>query len=101
MSGANPSAGVVMAAKAIDEFCITADLNDVSTIAGIAEIIDRETGVAELLKAAKRADEWFKWFYEGKKDVFHPTWNRLKRAIAKAEGADTNSHEVRKARGAM
>lgn len=56
---------------------------------------------AELLAAAKRADEWFKWFYEGKKDVFHPTWSRLKRAIAKAERADTNSHAVRKARGAM
>ncbi len=49
-----PSAGTMRAATAIDEFCITTDLNDVSAIMGIAEIIDRETKAPEMYWLAER-----------------------------------------------
>ena len=60
MSETKPSAGALKAAKAIDEFCITADLNDDLTIIGIAEIIDRESSrpqVEELVRMIKKSAE--------------------------------------------
>ena len=70
-----------------------------------AQIIDRETNHGELLEAAKKANRWFGWYYEmgnGQQDEKkQTTWNQLKQAIAKAEGAGNNSPEVRRAREAL
>jgi hypothetical protein len=77
---AKPSAGALRAARAISGY---------RSLDYIAEIIDRETGMAELLEAAKHADEWFKWFFDGQ-SANRPTktWDELKQAIAKCERSE-------------
>ncbi len=57
MTETKPTAGALRAAKAIDEFCITQDLNDISAISGIAEIIDRETNLPQLEADSKKLRE--------------------------------------------
>ena len=108
-----PSAGAYRAARVIDK----AIEKGHGTVEHIVEIIDHETGVAELLEAAPRistdgdGDVWMHALNVGinlsaqggpiiKKNLL--AWaEKMKQAIAKTEAADTNSPEVRRARGAM
>jgi len=110
MSDTKPSAGALRAAIRIN-----LDWTEGTNV--MAQIIDRETGVAELLEAAPRistdgdGDVWMHAPNVGinlsaqggpviKKNLL--TWaEKMKQAIAKAERAGNNAPEVRKARGAM
>ena len=102
MSETKPTAGALRAARVIcGQWFVV-----------LARIIDRETGVGELLEALKPLtinlpfthDIRLEGSVDGRNYVVYldkTHFVQLKQAIAKAEGADTNSPEVRRARGAM
>ena len=75
-----PSAGALRAAKSI-----IANAYGLS-LAVCAEIIDRETGVAELLEAAKEYEQFANRSPWESKPFDHDVWlKRLEHAIAKCE----------------
>jgi hypothetical protein len=76
-----PSAGALRAAKAIGTALHTHDVGTFYAFDGMAKIIDRETGVAELLEAAKVALQYFR----GKHENADASASKLQQAIAKAE----------------
>ena len=79
MSDTKLSAGALRAAGAIFAYMLPKDQLDDKVCYYLAEIIDRETGVAELLEAAKYVVDSF-----GERLLGEPL-KRLEQAIAKIE----------------
>ena len=89
-----PSAGALRAARAIGEAIAPPSTPDYpgerEAEIGLALIIDRETGVAELLEAAKEANQilWLSIACGGSQDTYRDTYNKLQQAIGKCERSE-------------